>query len=115
MKLASIEIIKNLRDHPNADTLQIGEVLAWQVVVKKGIHQEGNKIVFITIDTIVPKCEWSQFLVDQKNPDKPLRVRNIKLRGEYSSGLVIPLSQFPEDFSNHEAGTDLTEIGRAHV
>ena len=110
MKLASIEIIKNLRDHPNADTLQIGEVLGWQVVVKKGIHQEGNKIVFITIDTIVPKYHWSDFLVDPKNPDKQIRIKNIKLRGEYSSGLAIPLSQFTESFSNMEVGTDLAEI-----
>jgi len=110
MKLASIEIIKNLRDHPNADTLQIGEVLGWQVVVKKGIHQEGNKIVFITIDTIVPRYHWSDFLVDPKNPDKALRIKNIKLRGEYSSGVVIPLSQFTESFSNMEVGTDITEI-----
>jgi RNA ligase (TIGR02306 family) len=110
MKLASIETIKNLRDHPNADTLQIGEVLAWQVVVKKGIHQEGNKIVFITIDTIVPRYHWSDFLVDPKNPDKQIRIKNVKLRGEYSSGVVIPLSQFTESFSNMEVGTDLTEI-----
>jgi RNA ligase (TIGR02306 family) len=110
MKLASIEIIKNLRDHPNADTLQIGEVLAWQVVVKKGIHQEGNKIVFITIDTIVPRYHWSDFLVDPKNPDKQIRIKNVKLRGEYSSGVVIPLSQFTESFSNMEVGTDITEI-----
>jgi len=110
MKLASIEIIKNLRDHPNADTLQIGEVLGWQVVVKKGIHQEGNKIVFITIDSIVPRYHWSDFLVDPKNPDKQIRIKNVKLRGEYSSGVVIPLSQFTESFSNMEVGTDITEI-----
>jgi RNA ligase (TIGR02306 family) len=110
MKLASIEIIKNLRDHPNADTLQIGEVLGWQVVVKKGIHQEGNKIVFITIDTIVPRYHWSDFLVDPKNPDKQIRIKNVKLRGQYSSGVVIPLSQFTESFSNMEVGTDITEI-----
>jgi RNA ligase (TIGR02306 family) len=110
MKLASIEIIKNLRDHPNADTLQIGEILGWQVVVKKGIHQEGNKIVFITIDTIVPRYHWTDFLVDPKNPDKALRIKNIKLRGEYSSGVVIPLTQFTESFSNMEVGADITEI-----
>ena len=111
MKLASIETINNLRDHPNAETLSIGSVLGWQVVVKKGIHKEGDKVVFITIDTIVPKCSWSEFLVDPKNPDKPLRIRNIKLRGEYSSGLVIPLSVFPDQFSDTTlVGEDLTSL-----
>lgn len=111
MKLASVEIIKNIRSHPNADSLEIAEVLGWQVVVKKGIHQEGDKIVFITIDTIVPKSQWSEFLVDPKNPNKQLRVKNIKLRGEYSSGIVIPLKDFPNQFAETAVvGEDLTTL-----
>lgn len=109
MKLASIETINNIRSHPNADSLDIADVLGWQVVVKKGIHKEGDKIVFVTIDTIVPKAPWSEFLVDSKNPDKQLRVKNIKLRGEYSSGLVIPLSEFLLQFTSSEVGENLTE------
>ena len=38
MKLASIETIKNIRKHPNADSLEIAEVLGWQVVVKTGVR-----------------------------------------------------------------------------
>ena len=112
MKLASIEVIKNIKVHPNADTLELCEVLGWQTVVKKGIHKEGDKVVFITIDTIVPRCQWSEFLVDQKNPDKPIRLKNIKLRGEYSSGLVIPLREF-EPKNNQDVGYSLEscEVG----
>jgi len=110
MKLASIEIIKSIKNHDNADSLELCEVLGWQTVVKKGIHKEGDKVVFITIDTIVPRCEWSEFLVDQKNPDKPIRLKNIKLRGEYSSGLVIPLIEFPLQFESLDVGDDVTEI-----
>jgi RNA ligase (TIGR02306 family) len=111
MKLASIEIIKNIREHSNAESLEIAEILGWQTIVKKGIHKEGDKVVFITIDTIVPRYNWSEFLVDQKNPDKPIRLKNIKLRGEYSSGLVIPLSEFPEQFTETVVvGENLTEL-----
>lgn len=111
MKLASIEVIKSIKNHGNADTLEILEVLGWQVVAKKGIHKDGDKVVFITIDTIVPRYQWSEFLVDQKNPDKPIRIKNIKLRGEFSSGLVIPLSEFPMPFSeNYKEGDDVTEL-----
>jgi RNA ligase (TIGR02306 family) len=111
MKLASIEIIKNIRQHSNAESLEIAEILGWQTIIKKGVHKEDDKVVFITIDTIVPRCQWSEFLVDQKNPDKPIRLKNIKLRGEYSSGLVIPLSQFPEQFTETViAGEDLTAL-----
>lgn len=110
MKLASIETIKKIREHSNADSLEICEILGWQTVVKKGIHKEGDLVVFITIDSIVPRCDWSEFLIDQKNPDKPLRIKNIKLRGEYSSGLVIPLTEFPIQFTSCDEGYDLTEI-----
>jgi RNA ligase (TIGR02306 family) len=111
MKLASIEVIKSIKNHDNADSLELCEVLGWQTVVKKGIHKEGDKVVFITIDTIVPRCQWSEFLVDSKNPDKPIRLKNIKLRGEFSSGLVIPLSEFPNQFTETTViGEDLTAL-----
>lgn len=110
MKLASIEIIKNIRKHPNADNLDIAEILGWQTVVKSGVHKEGDKVVFITIDTIVPPYHWSEFLKDQKNPDKPIRIKNIKLRGEFSSGLVVPLVEFCNTFSTYDVGTDLTAL-----
>jgi RNA ligase (TIGR02306 family) len=48
--------------------------------------------------------------MDPEKPDKPLRVRNIKLRGEYSSGLVIPLIEFPLQFTSCEEGYDLTSL-----
>jgi|688.fasta_scaffold318177_1 RNA ligase (TIGR02306 family) len=109
-KLASIEIIKNIRNHPNADSLELAEVLNWQVVIKKGLYKEGDKVIFITIDSIVPKCPWSEFLLDKKNPDKPIRVKNIKLRGEYSSGLVVPMIEFPLQFESLDIGDDVTEL-----
>lgn len=110
MKLASIEVIKSIKNHDNADSLELVEILGWQTVVKKGIHKEGDKVVFITIDTIVPRYNWSEFLVDSKHPDKPIRIKNIKLRGEFSSGLIIPLREFPDNFKEYEEGQDITEL-----
>jgi len=109
MKLASIEVIKKLRLHPNADRLEIAEVLGWQTVVEKGLHREGDKIVFICIDTIVPRKEWSEFLVKKETPDKPIRLKTIKLRGEYSAGIVLPLVVLP-DLEDLDVGTDVTSL-----
>jgi len=92
MKLASLEVIKSIKEHPNADSLEIAQILGWQTIVKKGEYKEGDKIIFVVIDTIVPNAPWSEFLTDKKNPEKPIRLRTIKLRGEYSQGLVLPLS-----------------------
>ena len=92
MKLASLEIIKSIKPHPNADKLEIAQVLGWQTIVVKDQFKEGNKIIFVVIDTILPKAPWSEFLADKKDPEKPIRLRTIKLRGQYSQGLVLPLS-----------------------
>lgn len=112
MKLASVEIIKSLRAHPNADRLEVAQVLGWQVVVQKGIHKEGDKIVFITIDTILPRKPWSEFLADKNNPDKPIRLKMVKLRGEHSAGIVVPLKEFePKDKQNVGWDLESCEVG----
>jgi len=109
MKLASVENIKNLEKHPNADLLDIAEVLGWQTVVKKDIHKIGDKVIFIPIDTILPKTSWSEDFTDKENPNKPIRIKNIKLRGHYSSGIILPIKLFPE-FINYEGGTDVGDM-----
>jgi RNA ligase (TIGR02306 family) len=110
MKLASVEIIKGLKPHPNADRLEIAQVLGWQTVVQKGIHKEGDKVVFIVIDSIVPRQSWSEFLVDKDKPEKPIRLKMVKLRGEHSAGIVIPLKEFPLQFQTLAVGENVTEL-----
>ena len=108
MKLASIEIIKNLKPHPNADRLEIVQVMGWQSVVQTNIHKLNDKIVFIVIDTLIPKAPWSEFLIDKKHSDKPIRLKMVRLRGEHSAGIVLPLSIFPE-LQSMEVGADVTK------
>lgn len=110
MKLASIQTIKSVRHHPNADRLDLVEVLGWQAVVKRNEFQIGDKVVFICIDTIVPKQPWSSFLAEKDNPEKPIRLKNIRLRGEYSSGLVLPMSVLSNFEGNFDEGIDVTDL-----
>jgi RNA ligase (TIGR02306 family) len=107
MKLASIETIKDLTDHPNADRLSIAKVLGWQSITKRGEFKAGDKVVFVVIDTILPNAPWSEFLADKNNPEKPIRLRTVKLRGEYSQGLVLPLSVLPENVQGWHEGADV--------
>ena len=109
MKLASIEIVKSLRPHSNADRLELVQVQGWQSVVQKGIHKEGDKVVFIPIDTILPRASWSDFLQDKNRPKSPIRLKMVKLRGEHSAGIVIPLNTF-SGFDDLEEGTDIADI-----
>jgi RNA ligase (TIGR02306 family) len=107
MKLASIETIKEIVTHNGADKLEIAKVLGWQSIVKKGEFKAGDKVVFIAIDTILPKESWSEFLAD-KNPEKPIRLKTVKLRGEYSQGLVLPLFVLPENVRGWHEGADVS-------
>lgn len=108
MKLASIETISEILPHSNADNLSIAKVLGWQCIVKKDEFKAGDAVVFIVIDTILPSdAPWSQFLKDKKNPEKPIRLKTIKLRGEYSQGLVLPLSMLPTTVQSWHLGADV--------
>jgi RNA ligase (TIGR02306 family) len=107
MKLASIETITDRIHHPNADKLDIVKVLGWQVITKRDEFKKGDKVVFIVIDTILPKAPWSEFLADKKNPDAPIRLKTAKLRAFYSQGLVLPLSVLPENIQGWHEGADV--------
>lgn len=95
MKLASIEIVREIKPHTNADKLELATVQGWQTVVKKGEFKAGDHCVFVPPDTILPEAPWSAFLKDKNRPDKPIRLKTAKIRGEYSQGLVLPLSVLP--------------------
>lgn len=107
MKLASIETIKEIVPHGGADKLEIAKILGWQSIVKKGEFKAGDKVVFVVIDTILPNAPWSEFLADKSNPEKPIRLRTVKLRGEYSQGLVLPLTVLPENVQGWHEGADV--------
>jgi RNA ligase (TIGR02306 family) len=107
MKLASIETITDCEHHSNADSLDIVKILGWQAVTKRNEFKKGDKVVFIVIDTILPKTSWSEFLADKKNPDASIRLRTVKLRGLYSQGLVLPLSVLPENVQGWHEGADV--------
>jgi RNA ligase (TIGR02306 family) len=95
MKLATIERIKKLYPHPNADTLSIAEVLGYQAIVKNGVFNENDLIVFIQPDTVLPDAPWASMYKAKSN-----RVRSIKLRGQWSMGIVESLSilgKVPQD------------------
>jgi len=89
-KLAHIEIIESLTPIEGADKIEVAQILGWQCVVKKGEFEAGQKIVYIEVDSIVPEKPEFEFLRDRK-----FRVKTIKLRGQISQGLVIPVNSLP--------------------
>ena len=97
-KLATIEMIKEILPHTNADTLELAIVRGWQVVVKKGDFKVGAPVIFFEVDSWVPH-ELAPFLSRGHEPRefegvKGERLRTVKLRGELSQGLVLPVQKF---------------------
>jgi RNA ligase (TIGR02306 family) len=86
--LATIQKVKNVRHHPNADALDIVQVLGWQVVTKRDEFKENDLAVYIVIDTVLPETNPMFEFLRNKN----FRIKPIRLRGEESAGICFPLS-----------------------
>lgn len=92
-KLATIEKIHSIQPHPNPEVekLEVAKILEWPVVVPKGQYRDGELVVFIQIDSIVPEANpYFEFMRRQK-----FRVWNARFKGAPSSGLVCPTSILP--------------------
>lgn len=104
--LAHVEQIVDIQPIPNADKIEVATVLGWRVVISKADNfKVGDKVVYIEIDSKVPDRPEFEFLRDRK-----FRVRTIRLRGQYSQGLILSMSILKN--KNYEIGTDVTkELG----
>lgn len=78
--------------HPNADKLEIVKVGKFQTIAQKGLHRTGDYVVFAPDKSVLPDGLAEGFRNYLKGPDSN-RVGSIKLRGELSMGVVIPLSE----------------------
>lgn len=101
-KLAHIEMITALSPIEGADRIEVATVLGWQCVVKKGEFKVGQRIVYIEVDSVMPDKPEYEFLRDRK-----FRIKTIKLKGQISQGLIIPL---PKEWNKNklEEGDDVT-------
>lgn len=103
-KLATVRIISDIRAIPNADAIEVALVDGWEcVIAKKDGFKTGDQVIYIEIDSIVPERPEFEFLRDRK-----FRVRTIKLRGQVSQGLVLPMSVLPT--GKHKIDDDVTDI-----
>ena len=106
MKLASIETITEILPHGNADSLLICRVLGYQCIIRKVDHfKVGDKVCFIQPDTTLPDAEWATVFKAKSN-----RVKAIRLRGEWSEGIVLKPSVVNLPPDSYEDGQEISEI-----
>lgn len=96
-KLASIQIVKEVRPIPGADAIEVVRINNWDVVSKKGEYKVGDFCIYCEIDSFLPIREEFEFLrktsyKKMSDGSEGFRLRTIKLRGQLSQGLLLPIS-----------------------
>lgn len=112
-KLATIREIKEILPIEGADRIELAIVDSWKVVVSKGLTV-GDRVCYCEIDSFLPIKPEFEFL--RKSCYKKLvdgtegfRLKTVKLRGQISQGLCIPLNELPQLVQN-QVGEDVSEI-----
>jgi RNA ligase (TIGR02306 family) len=114
-KLATLKTIENILPIEGADKIELAVVGGWKVVVGKDVgHKVGDMVVYCEVDSFLPIKEEFEFL--RKSSYKKMgdlegfRLKTIKLRGQLSQGLILPLVETFGDFSwTAYEGLDVTE------
>jgi RNA ligase (TIGR02306 family) len=99
-----------LFSHPEADTLQLAKIGTYQVVIKKDQYKTGDIVIFAPEKSMLTGAIEEGFKPYLVGPNKN-RVKAIRLRGEVSSGIIIPPSLIENiDLSTYSIGEDISEI-----
>jgi len=111
--LVTIQKVKSISAIPDSDFLELAHVMGWQCVAKKGEFKAGDLGVYYEVDSFLPLDDRYEFLRNssyRENVDngKGFRIRTVKMRGQLSQGLLLPLEKFPE-LAGCGEGDDVTE------
>jgi len=118
-KLATIQKIKDILPIEGADAIELAIVNGWKVVVAKNVgHKIGDYVIYCEIDSFLPIKEEFEFL--RKSSYKKMadgsegfRLKTIKLRGQVSQGLIIPINilmNYKNFVLEFDEGSDVSEI-----
>jgi len=100
-QLVSLRKIDALEPIPGADRIVKAKVEQWYCVVNKDDFKVGDDCLYFEIDSFLPETE-PRFAFIMKagiklnNGIRGHRLKTIKLKGQISQGLALPVNQFPE-------------------
>jgi RNA ligase (TIGR02306 family) len=116
-KLVSVRRIAALTPIEGADLIETATVDGWKLVVKKGEFNVGDLCAYFEIDCFLPESDPRYaFLMNKGVREfegvRGHRLRTVKLRGQISQGLALPINLFFEDFigSDEDEGQELSEF-----
>lgn len=124
-KLATIRQIADILPIEGADAIVLVKIDGWQCVAKKEEFQVGDLCVYYEIDSFLPlRPEYEHIrsrTYRKMGEQEGLRIKTIKLRGQISQGLALPISETLkiewshtflnfEDARDLQVGDDVTEV-----
>ena len=109
--LATVSVIQKIESIEGRDRIELATVENYSSIVQKGQFREGEKVVYIYYDAILPVREEFEFL--RKRCWSPkyngFRIKPMKMGGVVSEGLVMPLSIL-KDGDSLPPGTVVTDM-----
>lgn len=111
-KMATVQRVVDVRPISDADAIEVVQVLGWEVVTQKGEYSVGDTVVYVEPDSWIPH-EVFPHLSKGKEPReyqgvKGEKLRTIRLRGQYSQGLILSMEAIPGGI--YEIGQDVSEL-----
>jgi len=86
-KLASIQEVLDVQPIQDADKIERLKVLGWDLVARKGDFKKGDLCLYIEIDSVIPLS----FINENAKPEDRHHLRTVKMKGQISQGLALPL------------------------
>lgn len=114
-KLASIRKVLDIQPIKDADKIELISIDGWKVVAQKNLYKINDLVIYFEVDSflpIIPQFEFLRKSCFKSHPDlgEGFRIKTIKLRGQISQGLILPIHEFTENVvNNFTIGDDLTE------
>jgi len=111
--LVTIQKVREISVIPDSDFLELAHIMGWQCVIKKGEFKEGDLGIYYEVDSFLPIDDRYEFLRAssyRNNADngEGFRIKTMRMRGQLSQGLLLPLDKFSE-LKDSTEGTDVTE------
>jgi RNA ligase (TIGR02306 family) len=116
-QLATIQTVADVQPIENADAIEKIRVRDWWCVAKKGEFSVGQPCVYFEIDSLLPNAnpvfdflakgsKVVTILKDDGGTASGYRLKTVRLRGQISQGLALPLSAFG---ITGDEGTDVSD------
>ena len=106
-QLATIQKVEEVQPIEGADRIVRIRVKNWWLIALKDEFKVGDQCVYHEIDSLCPKDNPIYQFLDKGNTIKTIaidgkeysgyRLKTIKLRGQISQGLAIPIERFKQE------------------